>query len=596
MGKRLKSLTKDNTKCMIQVNGVTLIQRMLGQLDALGLSRIILVVGYQGQRLTDYVQTLPIHTPIQFIENPIYDHTNNIYSLFLARNALCQDDTLLLESDLIFSDDVLGTLLKDPYPSLALVAKYESWMDGTVVTLGPSGKIQQFLSKSQFRFQDRDQYYKTVNLYKFSKEFSQTHYVPFLEAYIKALGENEYYEQVLKVIALLDKPEIKAVKVTSGKWYEIDDIQDLDIAESIFIDDENKWSRMSQRYGGFWRYPGLLDYCYLVNPYYPPQQLMDELQANFDTLVRQYPSGLRVNNLLAAKYFGVGLDYICVGNGAAELIHALAPQLKGQMGIVCPTFEEYPNRYPSHQVIPFCPKGPGFQYTAEDVIGFFQDKEIQTLCIINPDNPSGNLIPWEGLERLLDWTQRQDIRLILDESFVDFAQPGLCPSLLDDHLLEQYPHLVVVKSVSKSFGVPGLRLGVAASSDTALMEALKKEVSIWNINSIGEFYLQISEKYVKDYQRSLERLRQERDFLLEQLGKISYLKPFPSQANYILCQLEDGVTAHHLSVLLLDRYEIMIKGLSGKRGVDGEYIRLAVRNQEDNQRLIQSLKELESIL
>lgn len=593
MGKRLKSLTKNNTKCMVEVNGVPLIKRMLDQLDQLGLSRIILVVGYQAQGLMDYVQSLPLQTPVQFVHNPIYERTNNIYSLYLAREALLQEDTLLLESDLIFSPEILHTLLDNPYPNLTLVAKYESWMDGTVVTLGPKGKIQQFLSKTEFRFQDRDRYYKTVNIYKFSKSFSQTHYVPFLEAYIKALGENEYYEQVLKVIALLDKPELKAVEVTKGKWYEIDDVQDLDIAESIFVDDERKWSKMNQRYGGFWRYPGLLDYCYLVNPYYPPRQLMDELHANLDILVRQYPSGLRVNNLLASKYFGVQADRICVGNGAAELINVIVSSLSGGFGVVCPTFEEYSNRYFNGPVVPFLVESPGFRYTAEDVIRFFQDKEIQTLCIINPDNPSGNLIPWDGIVQLLEWTQNQKIRLILDESFLDFSQPGLCPSLLDDGLLEQYPHLIVVKSISKSFGVPGLRLGIAASSDPSVMELLRKNVSIWNINSIGEFYLQIYEKYSKDYLYSLERLREERDFLMEQLAQISYLKPFPSQANYLMCQVIGDMTSHRLSVLLLDRFEILIKDLNGKRGIPGQYIRLAIRSHEENVRLIHAFREIE---
>src|SRR5690606_12920199 len=116
------------------------------------------------------------------------------------------EDTLLLESDLIFEDSVLTKIIEDEYPNLALVAKYESWMDGTVVTLDEDNNIKSFLDKKHFNFNDIKNYYKTVNIYKFSKDFSATHYVPFLEAYSKALGNNEYYEQVLKVITLLDKP------------------------------------------------------------------------------------------------------------------------------------------------------------------------------------------------------------------------------------------------------------------------------------------------------------------------------------------------------------------------------------------------------
>ena len=133
MGKRLGELTQDNTKCMVEVNGVTLIDRVLHQLDKYNLSRIIIVVGYEGKKLIEYISTLKINTGIIFVENPIYDRTNNIYSLALAKDYLVKEDTLLLESDLIFEDEVIQVLLEDARDTLALVDKYESWMDGTCI-------------------------------------------------------------------------------------------------------------------------------------------------------------------------------------------------------------------------------------------------------------------------------------------------------------------------------------------------------------------------------------------------------------------------------------------------------------------------------
>ena len=204
MGKRLKELTRNHTKCMVKVNGVTLIDRMLHQLEKHHLSRIVIVVGYRGQSLIDYINTLDIQTPIVYINNPIYDKTNNIYSLALAKEWLCREDTLLFESDLIFEDSVLDVLLLDPRETLALVDKYESWMDGTCVKLGADDSIEAFVPGKRFKFNEIKEYYKTVNIYKFSRHFSETHYVPFLEAYQSALGQNEYYEQVLRVITMLD--------------------------------------------------------------------------------------------------------------------------------------------------------------------------------------------------------------------------------------------------------------------------------------------------------------------------------------------------------------------------------------------------------
>lgn len=586
MGKRLKSLTANNTKCMVKVNGVTLIERMLRQLDRLKLRRIVIVVGYQGQKLIDFISTLDVETPIEYIDNPIYDKTNNIYSLALARSALVEDDTLLLESDLIFADGTLEALVSDPYPTLALVDRYESWMDGTVVTLNEDNSIRKFIPGKQFRFEDIPNYYKTVNIYKFGRRFSKDIYVPFLTAYSSALGDNEYYEQVLRVIAMLDHLEIRAKCMDGRVWYEIDDIQDLDIAESMFAPPEEKVKKLGSRYGGYWRYPKLLDFCYLVNPYFPPKRLMDEIKANFESLLTQYPSGMRVNSLLAAKDFGVKQEYILVGNGAAELIKALMEGETGKVGFVRPTFEEYYNRCDPAQRVVYRPEG--FTYTADDLMREFSGKGISTLLLINPDNPSGSYLLKAEVCRLADWAETEGIRLVLDESFADFSDE-LDNTLILDDMLERYPHLVVVKSISKSYGVPGLRLGVLASADEAMIAAMKKNVAIWNINSFAEFYLQIEEKYKKDYALALEKFRAARAEYIAALRDIPSLRVLPSQANYVMAELTGGITAAELTARLLSEYNILIKDLTAKvQG--GQYIRLAVRDEKDNARLAQALR------
>lgn len=586
MGKRLKSLTANNTKCMVKVNGVTLIERMLRQLDRLKLRRIVIVVGYQGQKLIDFISTLDVETPIEYIDNPIYDKTNNIYSLALARGVLVEDDTLLLESDLIFADGTLEALVSDPYPTLALVDRYESWMDGTVVTLNEDNSIRKFIPGKQFRFEDIPGYYKTVNIYKFSRRFSKDIYVPFLTAYSSALGDNEYYEQVLRVIAMLDHPEIRAKCMDGRVWYEIDDIQDLDIAESMFASPEEMVKKLGSRYGGYWRYPKLLDFCYLVNPYFPPKRLMDEIKANFETLLTQYPSGMRVNSLLAAKDFGVKQEHILVGNGAAELIKALMEGETGKVGFVRPTFEEYYNRCDPALRVVYQPEG--FTYTADDLMREFSGKGISTLLLINPDNPSGSYLLKAEVCRLADWAEKEGIRLVLDESFADFSDE-LDNTLILDEMLERYPHLVVVKSISKSYGVPGLRLGVLASADEAMIAAMKKDVAIWNINSFAEFYLQIEEKYKKDYALALEKFRAARAEYVAALRDIPGLRVLPSQANYVMAELNGGITAAELTAQLLSEYNILIKDLTAKvQG--GQYIRLAVRDEKDNARLVQALR------
>lgn len=575
---------------MVKVNGVTLIDRMLRQIDKLGLERIIIVVGYEGQKLIDYVETLDIQTPIVFINNPIYDKTNNIYSLALAKDWLVKDDTLLFESDLIFEDSVLETLVTDPRDTLALVDKYESWMDGTCVKLGEDDSIEAFVPGKKFIFNEIKEYYKTVNIYKFSKHFSETRYVPFLDAYQLALGQNEYYEQVLRVITMLDNPEIKAKRLEGQRWYEIDDVQDLDIAESIFTPDDDERVRLLQgRYGGYWRYPKLLDFCYLVNPYFPPQKMIDELKANFDTLLTEYPSGMRVNSLLAAKNFGVRHENILVGNGAAELIKCLMERLTGKVGFIRPTFDEYPNRYNRENSVDFTPNNDDYSYTVDDLTSYFDAHKVDAIILVNPDNPSGNYIPKAELLRLIEWANRVGATLVIDESFADFADE-LDNTLIDQAILDANPRLFVMKSISKSYGVPGLRLGVLASGDVETIANMKKEVAIWNINSFGEFYMQIEEKYKKDYADALVKFRAERKRFQSELAKIEGVRVIPSQANFVMVELKEGISPKELLKKLLIKHNLLIKELSTKTN-GRNYLRLAVRNVLDNDVLITALKE-----
>lgn len=594
MGRRLGDLTKDNTKCMVKVNGVALIDRLLGQLSALELNRVVIVVGYEGDKLIAHIgDRYAGRLNIEYIVNPIYDRTNNIYSLALTKDKLQEDDTLLIESDLIFDDKMFSLILGNPYPNLALVAKYQTWMDGTMVRIDEDNNVVNFITKSAFKYSDVDYYYKTVNIYKFSREFLVQKYIPFLDAYCAALGNNEYYEQVLRVICMLDNSELKALPISGEKWYEIDDVQDLDIAEALFASDEEHQKLYMKRFGGYWRFPGMLDYCYLVNPYFPSPRLKDELRANFDTLLTEYPSGMYVNSLLAGKCFGVRQDYVVPGNGAAELIKSLMGRLEGKLGVIYPTFEEYPNRRVKDTLEIFVPQTEDFHYTADDVIGYFSEHRPDSLLLINPDNPSGNYIPYKDVLRLALWCNNEGVRLVVDESFVDFSSEFPHNTLLRNDLLERFPDMIVVKSISKSFGVPGLRLGIMASADTELIAFVKKDVSIWNLNSFAEFFMQIYTKHEGDYRKAAEKFGNERGRFYEDLRSIPYLKVYPSEANYFLCEVMPPYNSHNLAVTLLKNHNILIKDCSGKKAFAGRNcIRLAVRNRQDNERLVSALKQV----
>ena len=594
MGKRLGDLTRGNTKCMVPVNGVPLIDRLLEQLSMHSLNRVVIVVGYEGQKLINYIgDRFDGRLKIEYVENPIYDKTNNIYSLALAKEKLAEDDTLLIESDLIFDERMFHLILHHPYPNLALVAKYEYWMDGTMVKIDEDSNIVRFVNKSEFQYSDVDSYYKTINIYKLSKEFSINKYIPFLEAYCKSQGNNEYYEQVLRVISFLDKSELKALPISTEKWYEIDDIQDLDIAEAIFAQGEEKLKKYYARYGGYWRFPHLLDFCFSVNPYFPTVRMKDEIKSHFDTLLTEYPSGLKVNSLIAGKCFGVNPSYVVPGNGAAELIKYLMEQLPGKLGVVYPTIEEYPNRRQKEDLEIFIPDNEDFSYSAADLIAYFSEHPVKILLLINPDNPSGNYISREELLSVAKWTKENEITLILDESFADFSDHQEIQSMLDNSILEQYPNMIVVKSISKSYGVPGLRLGIVASAHLERIEQIRKKVSIWNINSFAEFFMQIYTKHHSDYLSACRKIRQERSRFYQDLQQISTLRVIPSQANYFLCEVLGGLSSKDLAIELLEKYDILIKDCSSKFAFKGKnYVRIAVRNESDNRRFVDAMRSI----
>ncbi|WP_180165474.1 aminotransferase class I/II-fold pyridoxal phosphate-dependent enzyme [Acinetobacter sp. YH12049] len=592
-GSRLGNYTKENTKCMLEVNGEKLIDLSLKNLAAIGITKVVLVVGYQKDNLIAYLGNKKFGISITYIDNPIYETTNNIYSLYLAREYLKADDTLLLESDLIYDVAILEGLTADKRPSLAVVDKYQAWMDGTVVKLDKNCKITSFVPKAFFDFSEVNRYYKTVNIYKFSKEFSEHTYVPFLEAYSTALGNNEYYEQVLRVVLELENQELEAYPLSTERWYEIDDVQDKDNAEVVFAKTpELKLDLVQRRYGGYWRYPQLVDFCYLVNPYFPDEVFINECKAYFQPLISQYPSGSAVQSLLASKLFNIEPSQIVVTNGAAETIKVLSTVFKGKFGILEPTFYEYIDAIGHDRVIRKLVNSTDFSYGIDPL--FELAKEVENIILINPDNPSGNFIAKADVISLLDYLKEEGKNLILDESFIDFAEDGFKESLFTPDLINNYNNLFLIKSISKSYGVPGARLGVTASSNTEVIRKIDRETSIWNINSFGEFFLQIIGKYISKYKKSCQRIVVERSRFMSEIKNISFLKVYPSQANYFLCEVVDKYTATELAQKLLFENELFVKDLTGKKGFeDRQFLRIAVRDEIDNDKLLSALKVMQ---
>ena len=580
MGKRLKALTKDCTKCMVEVNGVSLIDRMLHQLEDFHLSRIVIVIGYQGDKLVRYIDSLDIQTPIVYINNEIYDKTNNIYSLALASDYLCKENTLLFESDLIFEDEIITQLLDDPRDTLALVDKYESWMDGTCIKLDNEDHITAFIPNKAFKFKEIKDYYKTVNIYKFGKEFSQKYYVPFLNAYARALGNNEYYEQVLRVITMLDVPVIQAKRLSGQRWYEIDDIQDLDIASSIFTEDKDKLPRLQKRGGGYWRYPKLLDFSNAGIPFFPPQRLLDEIKANIETITVKRPSNMSINLLLAEKNYDIPKENIAMVGNVKEAARRLVLNIDGEGGVI----GDGSAFVSSSKSVYFMDESIVGTNNAEAVIGFASEKQIKWLFIENPNSRLGQYIARSEMAKIVQWGLENEVQIVYDESFSDFAEESN-NSFLSADFLNHFPNLWVVKDFSAVQGVPGLQIGILACGDISEVERARNILMPDRLDSCSEFYLQIFEKYKKDYASAIVQFKAERSRVESELSKIKGVTGHSSQAAFVWVEFGDEISVDDVESQLLRQNHILVKKTDG----NSKAIRFSIHTEDENDKMIHAL-------
>ena len=383
--------------------------------------------------------------------------------------------------------------------------------------------------------------------------------------------------------------KLHGFKLTGEDWYEIDDAQDYDIVNAIFAPStKEKLELFHKRFGGYWRFNGIKDYCYLVNPYFPTKQMIDKMKYFYDELLFNYPSGQKIEKICASRMFdNVNEDNILIGNGAAELINNLRYIVGKRIGLTIPSFNEYVRCFPDCEITYINSSDDNYRLSLDKIIDKLDD--VDTMIIISPDNPSGSCLKYEEVIEILDIAKEKNKQVIFDESFMDFANNNY--TLIDDDILNKYSDLVVIKSISKSYGVPGLRLGVLASGNEKYIKTINNNLPVWNINSFAEYFLQIINIYKKDYIEGCKKIKEERDRFYKELIKIKDLYIYPSEANYFMCKLLSG-SANELAEYLLDNNKILIKVLNGKNGFDdGEYIRIAIKSTIDNDYLVKSIKE-----
>jgi len=352
---------------------------------------------------------------------------------------------------------------------------------------------------------------------------------------------------------------------------------------------EDRVKYVSSLYGGFWNFD-IKDFSYLVNPYFPPQSFMLSLGSRLEDLVRSYPSTNWYISSLMAKTLGLSHEEVVIANGASELIDSISSRYISNLAVPIPTFDEYINRAINQgRNVSMYHMGVDFQLDVDGFIRHVFDTDANSALIVNPNNPTGKLLPVESILKILDSLRHLDL-IMIDESFLDFVQTDSNPSVAGS--IYEYSNLVVLKSLSKTSGIPGLRLGYAISGNRDMVRQMRSDLPIWSINSMAQYFLEEIEKHLPAFADSCKMVADATDVLYQGLCTIPFIKPYPTRANFVLCEIISGTTVQELTSDLFSEFKMVVNNQSKKKGLDGEFVRIASRTKEENIQIIDALGKL----
>lgn len=599
-GTRLYPYTEDRPKCLLEINGVSILERSLHQLKACGVSKCVVVAGYHAELVEELVEDLrPSMCPMEvmLVVNPIYYKTGTIYSLWLAQKDL-SSPFLVVEGDVVCDTGLMKALASDPRSTLLVLDDLTVLGDEEMKVIMDGERIHQ-ISKDLVADECQAEF---IGLAKFGRQ-DGARFLEAVDARVRGGSVKEFYEAALQDILQEIQPGI--LMVGDHRWTEIDYIEEYQKARLIFLDEAvpartfdltlfegtSHSPSVSALAGGF-EASNIRDFCYLGNPYFPTKSMINELMLPFVTLIKHYPSeNPRVSNLVA-QILGVDPQWVVVGNGASELITFINRLLVRSLTVPIPTFSEYLETM-EVQGKPVATlslrEGQRFTLDPEVAIKTIRRNGSNAFVLINPNNPTGSFLEEGGLIQLLEGLRALDL-VIIDESFVDFAARDQIPSAVA--WLLQYPNLLIVKSLGKCYGLSGLRLGVAITANRLLVEELREALPVWNINSITEHFLELFPRYAREYEIARRKMIDTTQALSRELERFGALEVFPTRANFVLARLRNGMTSTEFRDYLLTRYNVYVRDCQNKVGLDNTYVRIASRTDQENQELLLVLDHL----
>ena len=576
-GNRMRPLTDNEHKTLLKINDITIIDNIIDSLIDNAVNNIVVVTGYRSEELKNYLLNNYKDVNFQFINNKDFKTTNNIYSLSLAfKNIKIDSDIILIESDLIYDHKIICNLINDSNKNVALVAKYHSGMDGTVVKIGTKNKITEVipphLQDSNFSFSDK---YKTLNIYKFSKDFTNNIFSKLLNYYSEVIDDNCYYELVLGMLIYMQKEDIYSLLVDNRDWIEVDDTNDIRIAEYKF-GKEKKKEILGNAWGGYWNYE-IVDFSFIRNMYFPTPSMIADVKNNIEELIWNYGSSNKIFNKKLSYYLLKDETKLCALNGAAQIYPFINNKYcDAKVLMPSPTFGEYEKIFNNKEYY----KDDGL-FDFKKISNKIQNNDI--IVFVNPNNPTGTFTKSENIYDLIKKHPKK--LFIIDESFIDFSNSLSISEISGSELLDNF---LIIKSMSKSHGFPGVRIGYVYSNNLNLISDIKKSLPVWNFNSFAEYFLEIMLKYRNEFKISIDKTINDRQEFIKNMKLQKWVnKVFDSNADFIL--VETDIKILNLVSILLHQDSIYIRDISTKFNNGKSYFRFAVRTSNENNLMISKI-------
>ncbi len=352
-----------------------------------------------------------------------------------------------------------------------------------------------------------------------------------------------------------------------------------------------KYEFISSQHGGYYRH-NFIDHAYLYNLYFPPEEIFSNFKNKIHDLVLNYPVAQDVLADLVGKLINQPSERIVVGNGAAELIKIVSGHIARRIIVPVPSFNEYVNAVPKGRAIEFPLEFPSFHLDVDKFANQAIKAKADIAVVVTPNNPTSMVIPKFDLIHLAKKLANHDCQLIIDESFIDFVRDPDEATM--EHVIEQYPNITIFKSMSKAYGICGLRIGYLLTANLQFAKAIRQGIHIWNINGFAEEFLRILPDFSEDFIKSCKQVKKDRDKLYEDLKTFLGVTIYKPDANFIFCRLPDsGPSAIKVTKKLFIEHNMYIKHCQGKTLPDADrYIRIASRTKTENSNLVDALASI----